>query len=501
LRASAGTRLFRTPFVRDTLVSSVAASRSNQVVFAGCADFSAVIWKLETGAVVLEATEHTAECLALFDAADGAGWVTTAGTVWRLNRRGALERIAATGASWAEAVFSSEGVLARRLDGGVDSVSWKGEVEHLYQPPEPVVGHWSSRAETLIRRRDRVVFPMTGKKVVVQVGTRHVQVERSAQLVRAKLHPDGGRLALQGWTEEIELWFLHDRGAAHLRAFPCPGGVGDFDFSEDGTRLATGTIGNGGGHYDRDVLVYDVESGQLLRRLRHHQWQLKRVRFAPDGRSLATLADEVCLWQLNRDAPPVCIGVEGGRTEADLEFLSDGRLLIVDRQRIRVFREASLIASFPAPIAFRTKWCVSPDARSVLVAIEGGFVRFELESGRELESIRVDCPRPDALPPPDLARDLKARGGVGLWRTAFGQFLHQSDGPRGWVQPVRLFPSGDVAIPTQAGVAVLHVGDVVSPRGVVPFSGKLRASWIRDGRVVLVNHEGRIFASSLGATG
>src|SRR5262249_7850058 len=58
LTARSPARLVRRPFLRDTLVSSVAMSGDGRRVFAGAADMTATIWDAQSGEIVFEAMDH-----------------------------------------------------------------------------------------------------------------------------------------------------------------------------------------------------------------------------------------------------------------------------------------------------------------------------------------------------------------------------------------------------------------------------------------------------------
>lgn len=88
-------------------------------------------------------------------------------------------------------------------------------------------------------------------------------------------------------------------------------------------------------------------------------------------------------------------------------------------------------------------------------------MRFDLTSGALERAIAADILRPKRFPPLPIAKALRIRGGATLWRTQQGAFLHQSDGPRGWVEPLDLSSDGLVVLPCEAGAAILKV-DAVS---------------------------------------
>jgi RNA polymerase sigma factor (sigma-70 family) len=90
--------------------------------------------------------------------------------------------------------------------------------------------------------------------------------------------PDGRLLAVRGWRETTGLWEVATGNL--LRRLDDPGdGIGALAFSPDGRTLATG--GNA-------VRLWEVATGQLRAALAGHAGEVSALAFAPDGRSLAS---------------------------------------------------------------------------------------------------------------------------------------------------------------------------------------------------------------------
>jgi hypothetical protein len=105
-------------------------------------------------------------------------------------------------------------------------------------------------------------------------------------------------------------------------------------------------------------------------------------------------------------------------------------------------------------------------------------------------------PRPKQLPSKDFAAEHGIRAGAMHWRTEFGSYLHQSDGPRGWITPLKL-SLDQVALPCASGAAVVSIAEGPTKLlGFVPFKGKLRAGRIVDRQSLMVNEQGQLFRNS-----
>jgi len=207
----------------------------------------------------------------------------------------------------------------------------------------------------------------------------------------------------------------------------------------------------------------------------------------------------VVVWAL--DSREVVLRVEGGRTASGLQFLHDGRLLVIAHGRARIFRGAQELLGWDVPVGFETRWCVGRDGRALTVARDQGVVRFDLDTGAVLGTWAAEITRPDRVPSEAIAIEVEAHAGAALWRTEHGLYLHQSDGPRGWVEPLQLSPDGIVAVPAERGAAVLHVAAACALLGVVPFEGKLRASRVVGEEILLVNERGKLFRHRIPARG
>ncbi|RLB49445.1 MAG: hypothetical protein DRJ42_21035, partial [Deltaproteobacteria bacterium] len=492
--APSGDRLVGRPTVRDTLTCAVAASRDGGAIFAGTADRTVALFDTKTGDTIMEATEHAERIVALFDNSDGVGWATTAGAVWVATTDGRPTKRLETGEHWREVVFDRGRVLARGFDGSITRWSFDGQRELLFTPPARDRGRWADNAATLALGDEHCHYPESGRRIVVHNGDRASVVERDAQVVRVKLSPDYHLVGTDGWKDEVELWETAT-GKLH-RSLPCPGGSCSFAFSPDGALVATGEIGHGGGRYDRHVYVYETATGKLRWKLAEHDFQVRQVAFSPDGRLLASLANNLVVWDLTQDGwseNEPALRAPLNRTAGAFRF-AGGRLIAVEKGGVHVFRGTEKVLSFEAPIQFQTPWIVSDDGEHISIGGVQAVIRFDLSTGKIDRRIEADIPRPERLPPLSLANQHDIRGGAALWRTGGGRFLHQGDGPRGWLEPVRLSVDGLVAVRSAAGAAILRVtDDGAAVLGHVPFEGKLRASRFVDGQTLLVNHEGRLF--------
>jgi WD40 repeat protein len=485
LQMTLGSALVGTRFVRDTLISSVSSSDDERFVFGGAVDMTACIWDLATGEVVFDAFEHAEEKLTLFDGPLGPGWTTTAGNVWA----GAPpRRVLSTGEQWAETAVHGNRVLARCTDGVVSLWSLEGQREELVPGSTASPAGWSLSAQTLRLTAVAAAFPAGTQRVSLRGPASSVDLVRGRRLVQVELR--GGWLATSGWGEVS--WSSLDGRSRHSLAVP--EGDGAIALSADGLLLAVGEIGEGGGRYPRRVRVYEASTGRALHELQAHDWQISKLAFSPDGLRLASLGREVRVWDLSAAAPRLAFEVEVHDASRTLQFLSDGRLLVLESGRARVFTGGIESSSCAAPFGFGTRWCVTRDERGLLLGVADGLLRVEWETGTATH-LRAPFATPSLFPRRERLRG--AAWGCALWRTGQGVFLHQSDGPRGWVQPMAVGFGGGAVVPTKTGAAVVSTDETVHAVQEFAFTGKLRASRVAADRVVAVNHEGCVFLTSL----
>ncbi|MBE7557348.1 MAG: WD40 repeat domain-containing protein [Anaerolineales bacterium] len=104
--------------------------------------------------------------------------------------------------------------------------------------------------------------------------------------------PDGELLAVGGGDgdDTVLVWKVSDGSLRHtLKGHT--GGISKVVFSPNGVMLASGAI-------DNTVRIWDVADGKLLHVLQEKGW-INGLAFSPDGNILASVSDEVRLWQVS----------------------------------------------------------------------------------------------------------------------------------------------------------------------------------------------------------
>ena len=100
--------------------------------------------------------------------------------------------------------------------------------------------------------------------------------------------PDGSTLASGSMDYTIRLW--DTTTATHKATLADPYAPQSIAFSPDGKTIAQVRY--------RDVLLWDVPSGEVRRTLTGHKSWIKALAFSPDGKTIATASGEIRLWDV-----------------------------------------------------------------------------------------------------------------------------------------------------------------------------------------------------------
>ena len=100
--------------------------------------------------------------------------------------------------------------------------------------------------------------------------------------------PDGSTLASGSMDYTIRLW--DTTTATHKATLTDPYAPQSIAFSPDGSTIAQVRY--------RDVLLWDVPSGEVRRTLTGHTSWIKALAFSPDGKTIATASGEIRLWDV-----------------------------------------------------------------------------------------------------------------------------------------------------------------------------------------------------------
>lgn len=484
--------------VRGTLVSSVGISSNNRYVFAGSADGVACIWDMESNSIVLNGVEHAAKIIEMFVSDACVRWATSDGTVWQADRNSPPRKILETGQNWWTAVFSPSGVHLLTRTGGeeIDRWSLDGHCERLAVFDAGVRFRDDLRPFAFGNAENEFCHLKAEKTLVLHQADSSLEFHCHHKFDQMLFSAEHRLLVTEGWADQAELWSIADEG--HKRVLACPGGVCSMALSHDGRLLACGASGSGSDSNCSPISIFRVADGKLVIRLEGHEHQVHGLAFGPDDKWLisTSLDRSVRKWDLSTEA-----GAESKRlVDRDLEFhyiniLSDGRVLLFFRRGLEVWDSLDeRLLEIPAPIGFRCRVAITPDERHVLLTTDDHIEEWSLTSGSLVRRIQSDMLRPLHFPTRKLSGRIRAQAGANVWQYSGQNFIHVGDGPRGWVTPMSLSVDGQlIVLPCADGAAIVTVDKHPKLISIVPFKGKLRASWFTGEKAKLVNSAGQLF--------
>jgi WD40 repeat protein len=178
--------------------------------------------------------------------------------------------------------YTPDGTLVTASRDGTIRIWRNATPTRIGHPPGPIVELSATRAHVLTRTaRDGVrIRSLDGR--LVQTLTARAQ--------RAALAPEG-TLAATTTANDVELWDVETGELLHrLRGHRSL--VTDVEFSPDGTLVVTASN-------DHDARIWDVGSGDLLHVLRGHFFPVRRASFSPNGRWIVTASQFTAgLWNV-----------------------------------------------------------------------------------------------------------------------------------------------------------------------------------------------------------
>jgi WD40 repeat protein/tRNA A-37 threonylcarbamoyl transferase component Bud32 len=215
--------------------------------------------------------------------------------------------------------------------------------------------------------------------------------------------PDGGHLACATADKKVLVWKLPggqpkqivlDRNTQHIACMA---------FSPDGKRLASGGTGAGDPapllayRSDGEVIVWDVDTGEIDLDDMQQPGRLTAVRFSPDGRHLAAASRDGLVTIRDAQTGNAVRSLPGEAAPLGLAFSPDGTQLAVGEEG-HVLRVWDLTPG-PKALNLRAAGAVrnvvfSPDGQRVAGACEDGMARairtmiWNARGGQELVSIR-----------------------------------------------------------------------------------------------------------------
>ncbi|MEO1529483.1 MAG: WD40 repeat domain-containing protein [Planctomycetota bacterium] len=481
---------------RYGFVTSVDFSLDSSSVFAGTSEGAVFVWDLASGLCLFDAMEHTASIVTLHRNEMGLRWATSLGTVYEQTNGDVVAEILRSDEKWQAARFSPSGntLLVTTQAGAVRKVDLRGGEQQTLV--ETACGRGGSQRDNPLAfgNEDEVfAYPCSDSAYRCHSETSVFDCELEAAPIACRFSFDGSLIATESWKNDVRVW--RTASGECVGRFESGKSTGDYAISPDNRLLAIGELGHGGGCYDRDVRIYDLETREMLHRFVADDFQILGVAFLSETR-LVTKSSSINLWDLRdgridhlkslpieNHSNPLRVLKEGPM----LRF-SDGRMTVFDRDG----NELADVDDVPSNWDLNIE-CFEPMNRVLIARRFQQVSEWDFVTGQKIGTSTANIPRPQSLPSFEFRRQHRSRSHALLWQVNAGRFLHQGDAPRGWIIPMRLSNDRNFAVIPCEERALIVAIDREEVVAEVPFEGHLRASVLTNEQLVLLNSEGNLF--------
>ncbi len=337
---------------------------------------------------------------------------------------------------------------------------------------------------------ERDLFPLQTRQAFYRAGytpaTRLIFTQHQGAILGVAISPDGtlaatvsGRLSpLDKQTDNsVRIWKT-DTGEQLFRLGEDQGGHTDtivgVAFSPDGRLLATSSI-------DKEIILWDAETGTVIRHLTGHEDWVNRVAFTPDGKQLVSVSGNFFITAL----PIPSLGTKDASV----------RLWDVETgEQIRIFGAEG--EGHQGPIM---SLAVSPDGQYALTGDTNGLIiLWDIASGEEVR--RMESPgdwvsslafTPDgsafmsALGKPSIGGTGATSTVAALWNTATGERFRQFAGHTNVVTAVAVNPDGRTVLTASADNSLI-LWDIATGEALQRFGG--HSDWVFG---VVISPDGR----------
>ena len=257
-----------------------------------------------------------------------------------------------------------------------------------------------------------------------------------------------------------------------------------------------------------DILILDARDGKVLRKIAAPHSRFRRIAVSPDGRLLASVANDgmIALHDpaTGQPLPRLPGGVPQASEGGGVSFSPDGRVLAMLALKAELDQSRSLVELWDVPASKPlaslaipsgvSALAFSPDGSRLATASNGLWI-WNVSTGKVEREIEKGEPFTDVAYSPDgrLLAGATSSGWIGLWDPATGARGKSIGGHRGEIHRIQFSPDGQWLV-SAGRDRVIKFWDV--PSGTLHHELRGHESRVRD---LVFTHDGRRLAS-LGQT-
>lgn len=377
------------------------------------------------------------------------GWVTR--VTWAPDGRYlALATAGSTVQVWDAATGTKLRTFRGHL-GPVSDVAWSPDGKHLASAGGQVVRMWDPHTDPEVRHLRghgaivrAVAWSPDGRQLASAASDRRIlfwdpttrtqvrALQGHAAELRALAWGLPDRLASVDTSGQVIVWDLSTNKALFQQKL-APSNHLSLAFHPKGRLLAGASFG-----HDTSIILWDVATGQQVARLEGHRRPVGCVRWRPDGRGLATGAqDGTLLW--NAPFPQPATPTKLPPANWTLAWSPDGQLLAgATGNLVTVWRAATaqrvLTLSGHTGCVLSLAW--HPHGRRLASSAEEGAIKlWDMETGLEILTLQAADKTRDIAWSPDGQRLAAAAGDtVQVWDASIGYHLAAEAQSRGHPQ-------------------------------------------------------------------